>query len=144
MPKSAIEKLKQYFGENAIWYGSHHSEETKEKIRQANLGKKMSDDSKAKLSHSLRETANSIDYRLNRCKHTKTGIFRLSKENHAETRNGIVWRYKWRKNGKQHRFTSVRLMKLKQKVLENGLEWIIMDKTKYRKCIKEAMRNGSV
>ena len=34
MPQSAIEKLKKYSGENAIWYGRHHTEETKEKLRQ--------------------------------------------------------------------------------------------------------------
>lgn len=34
MPKTAIEKLKQYSGEKAIWYGRHHTEETKEKLRQ--------------------------------------------------------------------------------------------------------------
>ena len=30
MPQSAIEKLKRHSGENAIWYGRHHSEETKD------------------------------------------------------------------------------------------------------------------
>ncbi len=34
MPDSVIQKLKQYKGENATWYGRHHTEETKEKLRQ--------------------------------------------------------------------------------------------------------------
>ena len=37
-------------GENNYFYGRHHTEETKEKIRQANLGRKMSECARIKIS----------------------------------------------------------------------------------------------
>ena len=35
--KKVIEKLKQYSGEQAVWYGRHHSNETKEKIKNIHI-----------------------------------------------------------------------------------------------------------
>jgi len=35
---------------NKFWLGKHHTEKTREKIRKANLGKKLSDDTREKLS----------------------------------------------------------------------------------------------
>lgn len=38
-------------GKNHYFYGKHHTEETKEKIRQASIGRKHSDESKRKISN---------------------------------------------------------------------------------------------
>lgn len=37
-------------GKNSYWYGKHLSQETRDKLREANLGKKASDETKQKLS----------------------------------------------------------------------------------------------
>lgn len=44
------EMSERHKGENAYWYGKHRSPETKEKLRQANLGKRQSDETRLKHS----------------------------------------------------------------------------------------------
>lgn len=48
--KNQIEKHKWQTGENHPWFGKHHSEETKEKIRQASIGRVLTEETKIKLS----------------------------------------------------------------------------------------------
>ena len=50
--KMSETKSKIYLGKNNPFYGKSHSEETKEKIRQARLGKKLSNEHKANIAKS--------------------------------------------------------------------------------------------
>lgn len=50
--KMSETKSKMYLGENNPFYGKTHSEETKEKIRQARLGSKLSKEHREKISKS--------------------------------------------------------------------------------------------
>lgn len=45
-----------------------------------------------------------------------------------QTIQGYVWVYQYRKNGKVKELSSVNLLKLEEKVKENGLIWKVMDK----------------
>lgn len=85
------------------------SEETKEHLRQINLGKKHSEDTKRKMSK-LRNTA---------------GVYHVSKENDKRYSQGFRWKYSYiDKNGKEKKISSTDINKLKKKVIEKGLEWI--------------------
>lgn len=48
--KNVTNKLKKYSGKHAIWYGRRHSEETKQKIREAHAGIVVTDETRKKLS----------------------------------------------------------------------------------------------
>lgn len=97
--------------ENRIKYPSKKivSEETKEKLRQINLGKTHSKDTKLKMSKS-RGTS---------------GVYYVSKENDKRYSQGFRWKYTYTgEDGKTHKLCSVDIEKLKKKVLDKCLEWI--------------------
>lgn len=95
-------------GKNHPLYGTHCSKETKQKIREANTGKKQSLKQKIKKS-SAKNT---------------TRIFRVCKHNKPKTKQGFTWVYQYYDGkGKRKSVSSVDLHKLKQKVLNKGLEW---------------------
>lgn len=143
--EETLKRLSESHKGQVAWNkGKHISEETKEKLRQVNLGKKLSEEAKQKISESGRERAKSIEYRLKRCKRSKTGVLHLNLEKHKQTKTGFVWTYKWRKNAKAYKISRVSLTKLKQEVLNRGLEWIVVDENKYANCIKEAKINGRI
>jgi hypothetical protein len=49
-PEERERMSESHKGEKAFWFGKHHTEQSKAKLRAANLGKKHSDESKSKLS----------------------------------------------------------------------------------------------
>lgn len=64
-----------------------------------------------------------------------SGILRVSKEKNKSCKQGFTWRYRYRdENGNFHRLSNTNLNKLKQMVLEKGLEWIELDKVEVEKC----------
>lgn len=98
--------------------GVPRSEETKKKISKSNsgennpfFGKVHTDETKLRLSK-LRN---------------KTGYYRVTKERKDDVKQGFIWRYSYREDGKQKKFTSVSLDKLKKKVIDNGLDWYCLD-----------------
>lgn len=62
---------------------------------------------------------------------TRTGFFRVYPKKNKIYKQGFQWCYHYYKDGekKQTHITSVDLLKLKQKVLEKGLEWFIVNET---------------
>ena len=72
------------------------------------------------------------------CKNTTTGIFRVYKQKAKSCKQGFTWKYQYRgEDGKITKFESVDLLKLKQKVLENGFEWEILDINVLKFCCEE-------
>ncbi len=60
----------------------------------------------------------------------KTGVKRVSKRKCSECNQGYTWKYEDSTGAKRVYISSVDPQKLKQEVLEKGLEWIILDEEK--------------
>ena len=132
-------------GDKNPMYGKHLSDEAKKKISIANKGRVRSEESKMKVSlankgrtmskefceaMSLRKKGIkfSDNWKQNLSKSTNSsGIYRVSKHNGKSFKQGFTWRYTYYENGKYHDLSSVNLLKLKKRVIENGFEWIILD-----------------
>ena len=80
------------------------------------------------------ETRNQISKTLSKNK-TKTGVLGLYKMKNNRFRQGFCWHYRYYENNQRKSLTSVDLDKLKKKVKDKGLEWIVIDEEK-------AMGNG--
>lgn len=99
--------------------GVPRSEETKLKISKSNSGE----------NNPFFGESHSIETKLKLSKlRNNTGYYRVTKERKDDVKQGFIWRYSYRVDGKQKKFTSVSLDKLKKKVLDNGLEWYNLDK----------------
>ena len=105
-------------GENNPFYGKHHSEEAKEKLREKNsgenhvfFGKKFKDSHKRKISAS-RNT---------------TGYRNVCIQPCPSCKNNFRYRYGYFEDGKQKAIQSVSLEKLQEKVLNKGLPWEKLD-----------------
>lgn len=99
-------------GENHPFYGKHHTEESKRKISEASKGIRLSEFTKTKMS------AN---------KNT-TGFYCVSTKPCPKCNLGFSWIYQYYdENMKKKVMHSVDLLTLKNKVVEKGLLWKIMD-----------------
>ena len=67
--------------------------------------------------------------RMSKSKNT-SGLFRVCKRNKKECKQGFQWIYQYYEGGKRREIGSVNLNILKKKVLEKGLEWVILDEEK--------------
>ena len=101
-------------GENNPFYGKHHSEEAKEKLREKNsgenhvfFGKTFKDSHKRKISAS-RNT---------------TGYRNVCIQPCPSCKKNFRYRYGYFEDGKQKAIQSVSLEKLQEKVLNKGLPW---------------------
>ena len=129
-------------GEKNPFFGRHHTEESKNKMRLAHKGKVISKETREKISESLKgrvyseETKRKLSlsqkgkklssqHRENMIKSkNSTGIFRVYKRKQSDCIQGFRWVYQYPdENNKIHTISSVDLNKLKQKVLAKGLEW---------------------
>ena len=91
-------------GENNHMYGKHRSETVKKRISHANSEK-----------------------------NSTTGLYRVYKHKIKNHEQGFNWRYNYcDENGKRRSLNSLDLDKLKEKVLDKGLEWKIVNEEKYR------------
>ena len=110
--------------EHSALHSFKHTENTKQKIREAKLGKKRPKESKQIL--------------INKSKsRNTTGYFRVIKQNKPEAKQGFLWIYYYHENNKVKRIASVSLVKLKEKVLAKGLDWIMINKEKAMKTCKK-------
>lgn len=83
---------------------------------------------KEKISKSKKEIGMSISK-----SNTSTGLYRVSKSKRKDTKQGYLWEYTAYVDGKRKRHTSTNLNKLYKKVIDNGLDWIIIDEDKAKK-----------
>lgn len=87
--------------------GLTHTEETKNKLRIINEGKITPQDVREKMSKSR----------------NSSGYYRVHKNIDKTCKQGFIWRYTYRENGKLKKITSVDIKKLEKKVKEKGLIW---------------------
>ena len=101
----------------------HYNEGLRERLREINYDKDIPDETRRKMSHS-RNT---------------TGFFRVTQRNHKSCKQGFMWTYQYydEKRTAQKSIGSVNLLKLKQKVLDKGLEWLIINEDNARATCDE-------
>lgn len=63
-------------------------------------------------------------------RHNPLGVFRVSKIRCPECKYNFRFRYTYKKNKNVITISSVDLLKLKEKVIANGFDWIIVDEDK--------------
>lgn len=113
--------------------------EVRAKISKAMSGRKLSQKTKDKLSkinsgenHPIygkkrtQETKEKISKTLSKA-HNTSGYYRVRKEKNSECKQGFVWRYEYREDGRKKRISSVDIKKLEKKVKAKDLEWIKFD-----------------
>lgn len=101
-------------GSNNHWYGVTGE-------NNINYDRKHSSKSKLKTSRTM----------------SKTGIYRVYKSKTTNVKQGFVYNYSYYDENKHRRtLSSVNLLKLKEKVVEKGLPWIIIDKEKAKNIIE--------
>lgn len=121
--------------------GWKHSEEAKQKMSESHKGKTPwnkckkgyfhhSQETKNRISESMKGKQNclnnelTIDHKLNISKGSNTtGFFRVSKWYNSELKQGFRWGYSYYDGDKRKVISSIDLDKLKEKVLNKGLEW---------------------
>ena len=124
------ESHKKKIGESNKGYqkflGKIHTEETKQKIREANLGRTFSDETRKKMSEA-------------QIKNTSTGFYLVSKKEHSKYRQGFMWAYNYldEVDGKRKSLFSISLPKLEEKVKSKGLRWEIIDEELAKQTIEE-------
>lgn len=91
--------------------GRKLSQKTREKLSKAHLGKKLPDKQKISISKTL----------------NTSGYYRVCKLNDKSCKQGFVWAYRYYKNGKQKKISSVDIEKLEEKVRAKGLKWLKID-----------------
>lgn len=103
-------------------YGKHHTEETIEKIRKANLGKNFGVVGKNHPmygKHHSEETKRKMILSKN-----TTGYLRVHLRSCPTCKSGKIYCYQYSNDdGRQKSIQSVNLKKLKEKVLKAGLPW---------------------
>lgn len=120
-------------GNNHYLYGKHHLDETKQKISESCKNKIVSEETKKKISIAVSQTSNT------------TGFYRVSKHKQKECKQGFFWEYSYHDStGKIIRISSIDLNKLKQKVLERGLEWYEIENKSTKNHFKTECRERGV
>ena len=61
---------------------------------------------------------------------TNTGIYRVRQR---IVNNKVYWEYRYVKNGKRKSICATSLDALKTRIIENGLDWIVLDEEKASK-----------
>ena len=103
--------------------GHKHSDYTKDKLKKARRGRKITETQKHKVSKTM----------------TGTGFFHVYKEKNLQCKRGFTWRYQYIEDGKLKRLGSVSIVKLKQKVLAKGLPWKIIDESLANQIIQNEL-----
>ena len=108
--------------------GIKRSHETIEKIRAGRIGEKSWwYDKHHDLSSKIKISSSG----------NTTGFFRVNKHFKKDCAQGFYWEYQYYDENKYKSFCSVNLLKLKQKVIQNGLEWLVLDLDNALKTIEE-------
>lgn len=101
--------------------GHKHSEEAKQKMKIAKLGKSQPKQMMVNRSKSR----------------NKIGLFRVYKSQNKSCKQGWDYCYNYVENKKRKELHSVDIFKLRKKVIEKGLPWIIVDEEKVKRAFDE-------
>lgn len=102
-------------GKNNPFYGKVHSEETRKKLSEMNLGREGYWKGKSRTEEDM--------VKMSKSKNT-SGYFRVRKMKKPRLKQGFLWRYTYYENGKQKDITCMTIDGLKEKVTSKGLKWI--------------------
>lgn len=140
-------KLSELSKGNQVWLGRKHSDETKQKISEKLKGRTFSDETLKKFSE-INKGKNNPMYgknyslaekiELSKSQNT-TGFFRVSKKSKKSCKNGFNFEYSYYKGHKRKSISSVSINKLKQKVLDKGLPWKIIDESLANQIIQNEL-----
>ena len=91
-------------------------------IHKPKLKKTLSDEQKLKISSNT----------------STTGFFRVGKSKDETCLKGFRYVYRYYQDGKRKELSSVDILRLKEKVIKNGLEWVIVNEDKAEITLKES------
>lgn len=121
-----------------IEFSSTDLNNLKEKVLKNKLEWKIIDeDSAIKSFNENQQNLEKFGFSTNK---NKTGIYRVYKSK-SRSKQGFYWVFTQKINKKSFNFSSADLRKLKQKVIENGFEWRVIDKKLAKKSFKENNEN---
>ena len=128
---------------NNPMYGKTHSEETRKKMSEAKKGKTLSEKTRKKISESQKGENNPMygkthseeaRKKISEAQNT-TGFYKVSISNCSSCKKGFTWRYRYCIDSQHKSISSTDLNKLKEKVLEQDLEWKIIDEEKAQRSL---------
>ena len=151
LPEKTRKKMSEsQKGENHPMYGKTHSKEARKKMSEAKkgennpmYGKTHSEETRKKMSESLKGENNPM-YGKRHSEETRkrmseaqstTGFYKVSISNCSSCKKGFTWRYRYCIDSQHKSISSTDLNKLKEKVLEQDLEWKIIDEEKAQRSV---------
>ena len=146
--KHSEETRKKISENNArYWQGKTHSEETRKKMSENNArywkGKTLSEKTRKKISEANKGENNPMygkthseeaRKKISEAQNT-TGFYKVSISNCSSCKKGFTWRYRYCIDSQHKSISSTDLNKLKEKVLEQDLEWKIIDEEKAQRSL---------
>ena len=91
----------------------------------------LSKESRQLISDKLTGRRHDFDACCNMSKSkNSSGYYRVYLQTKCNTKQGFTWKYRYTQYGKRRVISSVDLLKLKQKIIDNGLPWLVLDESK--------------
>lgn len=141
-------------GKNHPMYGKKLPAKTLKKISEALKGykhtpetvKKMSEAQKRRFSdkhnHPFYGKNHSLTHRINLAEsQNSSGILNVCKTRTDNCTQGFIWEYWYYEDGEQKYISAIDLLRLKEKVLNKGFEWIIINEELVKKSLEESAHN---
>lgn len=111
--------------------GVKFTEERCKKISEAKKGGIMSEESKQKMREAKLGKKQPLEMIINRNRACNTlGIFRVFKSQNKSCKQGFDYCYNYTDGDKRKELHSINILKLRQRVIDKGLPWIIVDEEK--------------
>lgn len=113
--------------------GAVFTEERCKKISEAKKGCIISEESKQKMREAKLGKKQPLDMIINRSRASNTlGIFRVYKSQNKSCKQGFDYCYNYTEGDKRKEMHSIDILKLRKRVINKGLPWVIIDEEKVR------------
>ena len=113
--------------------GAVFTEERCRRISEAKKGFKYSEESKQKMREAKLGKHQPLEMVVNRSRtNNKMGLFRVFKSQNKSCKQGFDYCYNYTENNKRKEIHSIDILKLKKRVIEKGLPWIVVDENKLK------------